>query len=240
MKQRDLQNEKIERFERELLEAGKVRRADVKKIVAAPQLFQKIQANIEAEKSRREFKPKPFFALPIFAFWNWRNAGLTFAALAILIFGISAFFVKVSQPESAEKISIEEAQIVSSENPPQTEDFHSPTEEVKKESEIQPRKIGFTTKSKVSNKPLIFAKTMRKQKSVSSPQVEIKRDAPFIALTFAGNFGEEERQIVRVEMSREKLLAFGVAVNAENESEKIKADLLIGADGVARAIRLVE
>jgi 2-polyprenyl-6-methoxyphenol hydroxylase-like FAD-dependent oxidoreductase len=30
-----------------------------------------------------------------------------------------------------------------------------------------------------------------------------------------------------------------VAVQTENESEKIKTDLLVGADGVARAIRVV-
>jgi hypothetical protein len=41
-------------------------------------------------------------------------------------------------------------------------------------------------------------------------------------------------------MSRARLLALGVAVQTENEIEKIKTDLLVGSDGVARAIRLVK
>jgi hypothetical protein len=41
-------------------------------------------------------------------------------------------------------------------------------------------------------------------------------------------------------MPRATLASFGLPVNAERASELIKADILIGDDGLARAIRFVQ
>lgn len=46
-------------------------------------------------------------------------------------------------------------------------------------------------------------------------------------------------QVVRVEMPRSALLAYGLPMNMERADERIKADLVIGNDGLARAIRFV-
>lgn len=46
--------------------------------------------------------------------------------------------------------------------------------------------------------------------------------------------------VVRVDMPRSSLFAMGVNVPLENETGSIKADLLVGPDGVTRGIRLVE
>jgi hypothetical protein len=46
-------------------------------------------------------------------------------------------------------------------------------------------------------------------------------------------------QIVRVEMPRGALLAFGLPMNMERAGERVKADVVVGNDGVARAIRFV-
>ena len=47
-------------------------------------------------------------------------------------------------------------------------------------------------------------------------------------------------QIIRVEMRRSTLANFGVPVNMDRYNEKVKADVLIGVDGLARAIRFVQ
>jgi hypothetical protein len=47
-------------------------------------------------------------------------------------------------------------------------------------------------------------------------------------------------RVVRVEMPRSALFALGVDLPLENGTRSIKADLLVGADGSPRAIRLVE
>ncbi|HKQ07375.1 MAG TPA: hypothetical protein VJ464_19780 [Blastocatellia bacterium] len=45
--------------------------------------------------------------------------------------------------------------------------------------------------------------------------------------------------IMRVEMPRASLIAMGLPLNAERAHETVKADIVVGDDGLARAIRLV-
>ena len=47
-------------------------------------------------------------------------------------------------------------------------------------------------------------------------------------------------QLVRVELPRSALARFGLPVNMNRMDEKVKADVLVGTDGVARAIRFVQ
>jgi hypothetical protein len=47
-------------------------------------------------------------------------------------------------------------------------------------------------------------------------------------------------QIVRVKMRRSALVRFGFPVNMDRYNENVKADVLIGVDGLARAIRFVQ
>lgn len=63
----------------------------------------------------------------------------------------------------------------------------------------------------------------------------------FYPLTYAGDPYETARggRIVRVDMPRASLFAMGIDVPLENETVSVKADLLIGPDGVARGFRLV-
>lgn len=47
-------------------------------------------------------------------------------------------------------------------------------------------------------------------------------------------------QIVRVEVPRSALVNFGLPVNMDRYHEKVKADVLLGVDGMAHAIRFVK
>jgi hypothetical protein len=47
-------------------------------------------------------------------------------------------------------------------------------------------------------------------------------------------------QIVRVELPRSALANFGLPVNMDRYNEKVKADVLLGVDGLAHAIRFVQ
>lgn len=49
----------------------------------------------------------------------------------------------------------------------------------------------------------------------------------------------ESGQLVRVQVPRAALASLGLPLNAERGNEPIKADVLLGADGLARAIRFV-
>lgn len=64
----------------------------------------------------------------------------------------------------------------------------------------------------------------------------------FVAVTYTGDGGESARggRVVRVDVPRSTLFAMGFNVSLENDSPTVKADLLIGPDGVTRAVRLVD
>lgn len=47
-------------------------------------------------------------------------------------------------------------------------------------------------------------------------------------------------QLVRVELPRSALVAFGLPMNMNRSEEKVKADVFFGTDGTARAIRFVQ
>jgi hypothetical protein len=47
-------------------------------------------------------------------------------------------------------------------------------------------------------------------------------------------------QIVRVELPRSALVSFGLPVNMDRYHERVKADVLLGVDGLAHAIRFVK
>jgi hypothetical protein len=44
---------------------------------------------------------------------------------------------------------------------------------------------------------------------------------------------------VRIEISRSMLLSMGLPVNIDRGEGLIKADIIIGEDGVARAVRII-
>jgi hypothetical protein len=55
----------------------------------------------------------------------------------------------------------------------------------------------------------------------------------------AANF-QDGGQIVRVELPRSAMASFGLPVNMDRYNERVKADVLLGVDGVAHAIRFVQ
>lgn len=89
--------------------------------------------------------------------------------------------------------------------------------------------------------------TVQRETRRSQPRVDRASYTPgnenhFVAVTYTGDGGESARggRVVRVDVPRSTLFAMGFDVSLENDSPTVKADLLIGPDGVTRAVRLVE
>jgi hypothetical protein len=62
----------------------------------------------------------------------------------------------------------------------------------------------------------------------------------FIPLTYGDNLKQIEKgELIRVRMPRTALLKFGLPMNVESAGIPVKADLLVGDDGLAHAIRFV-
>jgi hypothetical protein len=61
----------------------------------------------------------------------------------------------------------------------------------------------------------------------------------FVPLPYAAEVSPDEHtDIVRVALPRESLLAMGLPVRADRFGEEVEADVMIGMDGTAKAIRL--
>jgi hypothetical protein len=97
--------------------------------------------------------------------------------------------------------------------------------------------------------------TNRKPRRVTASKASSQSTAAAVAAGFSNNeiatdffpVGEvsalnlqDGGQLVRVELPRSALARFGLPVNMERANQRVKADVLFSADGLARAIRFVQ
>jgi hypothetical protein len=198
------------------------------------------------ETVRRERNSKNIFGgWANFQIWNWQRA----SAMVLLLFIVGVIslivFSKFKPQHQTEQAAAPE--IKSKATPIEIQP--SPTTQIPAHSSAIVKIKNPVVESPKIAKQVFVNKTLKPQKfKVQIPnqkqRFQFNQNEPtgeFYALAFAGNPGEngEELQIVRAELSRSSLFALGVNLPIENESEKIKTDLLVGADGVARAIRFV-
>ena len=87
------------------------------------------------------------------------------------------------------------------------------------------------------NRPASYRRPANAQ--VANHVNEIATD--FIPLSYMSEASlQDGGQIVRVQLPRSALANFGLPVNMDRYNEKVKADVLFGVDGTARAIRFVQ
>ena len=88
----------------------------------------------------------------------------------------------------------------------------------------------------------------RQMAAVSEPVYAADVDASaeavpdgFIPLPNAERIGpNDDVNLVRVEVPRSTMVELGVAVSADRGSDRVEADVLLGSDGLARAVRFME
>lgn len=84
----------------------------------------------------------------------------------------------------------------------------------------------------------VIKPTPAPDKNAPSGEVEIATD--FFPLVNRESLNQlDSGQLVRVELPRSALMSFGLPMNMERAGERIKADVVVGEDGLARAIRFV-
>ncbi|MFL6335933.1 MAG: hypothetical protein ACJ754_21710 [Pyrinomonadaceae bacterium] len=84
------------------------------------------------------------------------------------------------------------------------------------------------------------ARNLKREKPRESAEVAQARSDEYLPLTYmSGAMAMESGTVIRVELSRSALISLGVPVELGRSDETLKADVVLGDDGVARAIRLV-
>jgi len=71
--------------------------------------------------------------------------------------------------------------------------------------------------------------------------METAAEEGFLPLPGAAQLApEEDVNMVRIELPRSAMMQVGIEVSPERASETVRADVMVGSDGVARAVRFFE
>lgn len=189
-------------------------------------------------------RPVPFVARR-----NWRWATGVAAAAALLFVAFAAISIQSSRRLPQQLISVRSPQplkimtevsapeqpsnsppvpsVLTGERAPQLASLRTPNRRHNGLENINRAVIGPTRNPQMINAT-----------AANSSPADIATD--FIPLTYGASLdGMDGGHVVRVELPRTALAQFGLPVNAERATEPVTADVLLGEDGLARAIRFV-
>lgn len=178
---------------------------------------------------------------------RWRYWMSAAAAVLVLAMGLLVWrwhVGTVRQPSAQASVKKSDAANPASreqEQPPQA--LASPGELVKRSSEGQrgitnrratPSRLARRNDIKGIKSPPVIA-----PEKANAASTEVTTD--FLPVGYGATSDlQDGGQLVRVELPRSALVRFGLPMNMDRADERVKADVLVGADGLARAIRFVQ
>lgn len=185
----------------------------------------------------------------------WRYWTAAAAAVLFVVFGIAGMRSRVGLPELHEQATDETVKAQA--------DPSIPTPVVESSSAVLPLQkplLAMRTNRRAKSKPLVPRLRDGSEASRGGKDTKDTRDAKVTGNeTFAANYTEREiatdflpvgyaspmnlqdgGQVLRIELPRSALARFGLPVNLNRAYERVKADVLVGTDGQARAIRFVQ
>ncbi|HEV7859837.1 MAG TPA: hypothetical protein VGO91_14570 [Pyrinomonadaceae bacterium] len=189
--------------------------------------------------------------------WSWQ-AGAAIAAAILLTVTLSVLRLRPQQPASTPADAPQLAQVTGTTTTVQTPSrvevdnalpgTDAPAPEMLKANEepTPPRKFAMPSQVASLHRPVRRANALVNPNNgarvvnagSNTGEAEIATD--FMPLTYDGGaMAMESGHVVRVELPRTALVSMGLPMNPERAGELVKADVLMGDDGVARAIRFV-
>ena len=222
-------NWEIDRIGKAILAADRLREDEIEEIADAPHLLPGILARIDAGSTAA---PAKFAArtdrVSVLKVWMIAPAA---AAMAVLL---AVLFLFAYRGESREDVFLAA--------PPDEIESAAPETSVPAEQppvpavdEVAPRRPRNTIAVQASAVEKTAKRPAAKRKPADQP-------LEFYALSSGGDPADmlKDGRIVRVDLPRTSLLSLGVNVPLESETAVVKTDLLIGSDGVTKAIRVVK
>ena len=160
---------------------------------------------------------------------NWPRWSLAAAAAILIAIGFIVYHVIQNEPQKPNGVITEKA--------PAPKPSAERKEQVVKEK-LGPRRGSRPPRTKRHNWPRLNVPLITYSMPVYEKRGEYATD--FVPLSYGGvQKPMESGEVIRMEMPRSALIAFGLPVNVEHADAPIKAELLLGEDGMARAIRFV-
>ncbi len=213
-------DEKLDLILKAIVDDARLSDETIGEIADSPQLWWGVQRTIAGQKPAPRFGWLPSFDWRIVTF-----AGLVIAAfLGLIVFTRSGDGLNVAGSRTTETILIERP-VASS---PVAETVSEPSDEVRVARTVSKRQIRRRTADPVRSV----------ERSPSEQTVKIETKSEFIALMYSQE--PESGQLLKVKVPRSMMVALGVSTNVQNSSEFVNAEVLMGDDGSARAIRFIQ
>lgn len=234
MNKRKLTNEEMDRLGRNLLRVTAVSPGEIENIVSSRMLFNSIKGRIEAERPVHE-------KATLAGFWtrlsliSWNRAATAFTIAVIFLAGTVAILVVAKRNGNApdEEFVVQAPPVRPLASQPAPEEILRTTQE--------PAQTQNVTAASYRKEPARAQKAVTHRTSprnTEAPVFEAEGDFYPVAGTPGGM--PQDGHVVRAEIPRSSLVAMGADLLIEGSNEKIKADLLVGSDGVVRGIRIVK
>jgi len=225
MREQDLTNKEIYRMGNKALGAIRLPEEEIESIVNSPRLFDAIKAAVDSGPVQSQ-PQHSVMSWQILSGFDLRKA-LAMCGGFILLTAALTGFIFLEKQHNSLRVAIDvEQEIVPSQFPqpePSAVDL------------IEPQKPNESVR--LSREPRAM-RTRAMKKTLGEKGEEV---GEFVAVSYADDLEESKAngQLVRVQLPRSSLVAMGVNIPAGNEAETFKTDLLLGEDGVMRAIRLI-
>ena len=218
-----LTNRELDELGRQLVIAAKPDEGEIDALVSNAGLYDGVLAKIAAASEA------PAGTQPRHSAWRTVPA----AALAAALVAIPLLaYLKFSSPGEA-VVKKPAAMPYEVKERPFVPEIASPQPSVKEDQQVGPIHAVATRVVESAPPP-----KDRRERAVQMPVPEPAYEP--IGLVERAEDAALDGRVVRVEIPRAALFAMGVDVPLENGTRSVKADLLLGADGSPRAIRLVE
>ena len=211
---------------------------------ASPRLRQNLLAAFtELHKQNVDLPPAvpavPSASAPVIAFTprvprRWVQASLAAAAGLLALFAIGMFLRwRTSEPTMP---------IAKERTPSRPQPTSSPVSSPTPAPQTQRKPAARPLRRATDNRQLARATRSGESRVLAQTAAakSTEETTAFIPLTYAGGAASGAgSMVVRVEVPRATLLSLGLPLNLERGNSHVKADLLVGDDGITRAIRFV-
>lgn len=184
------------------------------------------------------------------AIYDWRYWGTAAAAILLIVIGIAAMRSRQSQVAA-------ESPYVPTFGPKVADNQNAKPPDIVEQP--KPASLPEQGPRLASHNPKRHANALSKRSSSADGRSEGAASVPDKDSMVAANYGGNEiateflpvgyaspmslqdgGQVMRVELPRSALAGFGLPVNMDRVNERVKADVLVGPDGQAQAIRFVQ
>ncbi len=231
MNKRNLQNSELDAIGRKLIERSSLPSAEIEKIISNPDLFSLVNARIAAQGKTPVATVFPGSTLLLFL---RRNAVAFAGVVAMVAAALAAMSLLRTEKDGIAANAVQHPAAV--------------TPVAARPDNLPPQVVGRNLNpGRAQDRDLRYEKAIVRQAPNADNRkprkaANIEPDADFYAISYAGDPEETSAggRIIRVDLKRSSLLAMGVRLSLENDDEVVKADLLVGSDGVTRAIRVIK